>query len=123
MKRISFNKTYYVSNKDLKLDDGVPGHEVIVVRISKDKRRVKVKTITSVESPSKPGEKRKFKSTKRDLVSDLYNGTIILIPKKYLNTPKLSGVYTRGIWISRSKLKENKYKTKLSKKYRDIVGK
>ena len=60
MKRISFNKTYYVSNKDLKLDDGVPGHEVIVVRISKDKRRVKVKTITSVESPSKPGEKKKI---------------------------------------------------------------
>ena len=123
MKKISFNKTYFVSNKDLKLDDGAPGHQVVVVKISKNKKRVKVKTITSIESSSKLGEKRKFKNTKKDLVSSMYDGTIIVIPNKYLNTPKLSGIYTKGIWISRCKLKDNKYNARLSKKYRDIIGK
>ena len=123
IKRLSFNKTYYVANKDLGLDDGVPGHEVIIVKISKDRTKVKVKTITSIERPNKEGEKRKFKNTKRDLVSDLHSGLIIVVPHKYLNTPKLSGVYTKGIWIKIDKLKPNKYGTKLSKKYREIIGK
>ena len=123
MKKISFSKTYYVSNKDLNLGDEAPGHQVIVVKLSKDKKRAKVKTITSLESPTKNGEKRKFKSSKRDLVSDLYNGVIIAIPKKYLDTPKLSGVFTKGIWVKRDKLKPNKYNTKVPRIVRKLIGK
>ena len=100
MSKISLNQAYYVSNKKLKLSDNVPGHQVLVTKISKNKKKVKVKTLTSLESPSKPGEKRKFKSTKRDLVEDLHEGRIIVIPKKDLNTPKLTGIFTKGIWIN-----------------------
>ena len=123
MKNIDLYKTYYVDNCDLMLGDTAPGHEVIIVKISKNKKRVKVKTITSLESPSNHNEKRKFKNTKRDLVQELYDGKIIVIPNKYLNMPKLSGIYTKGIWISINKLKENKYNTRFPKEYLKIIGK
>lgn len=120
---VKINKIYYVSNSDLGLDGSVPGHQVIVVRKSKKRKMVKIKTITSLESPSKNGEKRKLKSSKLDLIKLFYDGEIIVIPNKYLNTPKLSGVYTKGIWIPESCLKENKFSTKISKKYLRIIGK
>ena len=97
--RVRVNKVYYVANIDLKLDYKVPGHDVLVVKESKDKKRVKVKTITSLESASKQGDKRKIKSSKKDLIQMIHDGEIIVIPKKYLNTPRLSGVYTKGIWL------------------------
>ena len=46
---IRLHGCYYVLDKDLKIDSGSYGHDVFVVKISKDKRRVKVKTITSIE--------------------------------------------------------------------------
>lgn len=120
---VKINKVYYVSNRDLGLDGSVPGHQVIVVRKSKKRKMVKVKTITSLESPSKSGEKRKLKSSKNDLIKLFYDGDIIVIPNKYLNTPKLSGVYTKGIWVPEKCLQEVKYPTKISKKYLSIIGK
>lgn len=123
MEKIKLYKVYYVFNKDLGLDDKVLGHEVLVVKKSKDGKRVKVKTITSLESASKKGEKRKLKNTKKDLISLLYNGEIIVIPNKYLNTPKLSGIYIKGIWVETKKLIKSKYDTKISRKYLTIIGK
>lgn len=123
MSKISLNQAYYVSNKKLKLSDNVPGHQVLVTKISKNKKKVKVKTLTSLESPSKPGEKRKFKSTKRDLVEDLHEGRIIVIPKKDLNTPKLTGIFTKGIWINAKDLQKNHHPTKISKRYKRIIEK
>ena len=127
-RKIVMHGCYSASNRDLGIKDKsgriMNGyHDVFVVSKATKEGFVKVKTITSIESPSKLGEKRKFKNTKKDLVSSMYDGTIIVIPNKYLNTPKLSGIYTKGIWISRCKLKDNKYNTRLSKKYRDIIGK
>lgn len=123
MEKIKLYKVYYLSNEDLGLDDSVPGHEVVTIKWNKNHSKVKVKTITSLESPSKPGEKRKFKSTKRDLVKEIYDGIIIVIPNQDLNTPKLSGVYTKGIWVDKEKLQKNKYDTKFPKRYKKIIGK
>ena len=123
MSKISFYKTYYVTNEKLKLSEGVPGHQVIVTKLSKNRKRAKVKTLTSLESTSKPGTKRKFKNTKRDLVDDLYEGRIIVIPNKDLNSPKLTGVFTKGIWINVKDLHRNKYQAKISKRYKKVIEK
>lgn len=123
MRKINLNSAYYVSNEKLNLNDDVPGHQVIVTRLSRNRKKAEVKTLTSLESPSKPGEKRKFKSTKKDLVEDLHEGRIIVVPKKDLNTPKLTGIFTKGIWIDTKDLQENRYPTKISKRYKKLIKK
>lgn len=120
--RINRNKAYYVKNSDLGLDAKVPGHEVLISRFSKDRKKVYVQTITSLESqPSKSGI-RSFKSSKKDLVKELHDGNIIIIPKQYIKTPKLSGVYKRGIWVDVNKLQPSKFKTPYPKPYRRILN-
>lgn len=120
---IKLHKVYYVKNEDLGLENETFGHEVITVKWSKDHKRIKVKTITSIEANRKSGEKRKFKTTGKDIVQLIHDGNIIVLPKKYLNTPKLSGIYTKGIWVDKRKLIETKYNTKVSPKCFDIIGK
>ena len=120
---IKLYKVYYAKNEDLGLANETFGHEVITIKWSNDHKRIKVKTITSIEGNSKTGEKRRFKSSGKDIVQLIHDGDIIVLPKKYLNTPKLSGVYTKGIWIDKNKLIETKYDTKVSKKCFEIIGK
>ena len=120
---IKLYKVYYVKNQDLGLSNETLGHEVLTVKWSKDRKRIKVKTITSIEWNRRVGQKRKFKSTNKDIIQLIHDGEIIVIPQKYLNTPKLSGVFTKGIWVDKDKLMETKYDTKVSAKYFDIIGK
>ena len=121
--KLQLYKVYYVKNKDLGFEDSVPGHEIILVKRSKNKSRVKVKTITSIEGNHKPGQKRRLKNSNKDIIELVYEGEIIVIPKKDLNTPKLSGVFKKGIWIESNKLMESKYDTRISKRYIKIIGK
>ena len=123
MGKIKLYKCYYARNVDLGLNDGTPGHEVLTIKWNKSKTKVLVKTITSLEGNTKEGEKRIFKNSKKDLIGDIYNGRIIVIPNKDLNTPKLSGVYTKGIWIKVDKLLSNKYNTKFPVRFKKIIGK
>ena len=120
---IKLYKVYYAKNIDLGLSNETFGHEVITIKWSRNHKKIKVKTITSLEGNSKSGEKRRFKSSNKDIVKLIHDGDIIVLPKKYLNTPKLSGVYTKGIWIDKDKLMETKYDTKISKKCFAIIGK
>ena len=121
--KINKNKTYYVKNSDLGLDTKVPGHEVLISKISRDKKRVYVQTITSLEGqPSKDGT-RSLKSSRKNIIEEIHNGDIIVIPKEYLKTPKLSGVYKQGIWVDIDKLQPSKFNTQYPKIYRKILNK
>ena len=61
---------------------------------------------------------RVFKKNKKHInyPEAIYNGEIIVMPKKDLNTQRLSGVNNKGTWIYKSKLLESKYKVKYPKK-------
>ena len=120
---IKLFKVYFVKNEDLGLCNESFGHEVLTVKWSKDRKRIKVKTITSIEGNAKNGERRRLKSSKKDIIQLIHDGEIIVIPRRYLNTPKLSGIFTRGIWIDKNKLIEDKYNTRVSSKYYEIIGK
>lgn len=120
-KGIDRSVAYYAKNDDLKLDTKVSGHEVLITRVSHDGKRAYVKTITSLEGPSETGKKRSFKSSNKDLIKDLHDGKIIVIPKTHLKTPKLSGVYMKGIWVDINKLQKSRWKTKFPKAYRKII--
>ena len=116
---------YFAKDKDLGIDSETFGHDIFVIKFSKDRKRVKVKTITSIERNGLENSQRVFKKNKKHInyPEAIYNGEIIVMPKKDLNTQRLSGVNNKGIWISKSKLLESKYKVKYPTRYDKIIGK
>ena len=116
---------YYVKDIDLGLETETFGHDVFVVRFSKNKKRVKVKTITSIERNGTENGNRVFKKNKKSInyVELIHKGDIIVIPKNDMNTERLSGIYNKGIWVDKSKLMTSKYNIKYPKRYDNIIGK
>lgn len=116
---------YFLKDKDLRINSETFGHDVFLIKFSKDRKKVKVKTITSIERNGLENGQRVFKKNKKHVnyPEAIYNGEIIVMSKKDLNTPRLSGVNNKGIWISRNKLLESKYKVKYPIIYNDIIGK
>ena len=116
---------YFVKDKDLRINFETFGHDVFLIKFSKDRKKVKVKTITSIERNGLENGQRMFKKNKKHVnyPEAIYNGEIIVMSKKDLNTPRLSGVNNKGIWISRNKLLESKYKVKYPIRYNDIIEK
>ena len=121
---IRLHGCYFVLDKDLKIDTDTFGHDVFVVKISKNKKMVKVKTVTSIERNAEENGVRVFKKNKKNnnYVEKLFSGEIIVIPKKYLNTTRLSGIVTKGIWIQKNKLKKSKFNLKWPKPFEHIIG-
>ena len=124
-KRIRIHGCYFATDDDLKIGDGHNGHDVFVIKESKDKRRVKVKTITSIERKELENGKRVFKKNKKgtNYVEQIYDGIIIIMSKRDLKTRLLSGVNNKGIWISKKKLYTSKFKLKYPKRYHSVIGK
>ena len=116
---------YFVKDKDLGIVTETFGHDVFVIRISKNKKRVKVKTITSIEKNGLENGQRVFKKNKKHInyLEAIHNGTIIVMPKTDLQTERLSGVNNNGIWISVNKLLKSKYSLKYPNRYNGIIGK
>ena len=121
-KRIVIHGCYSALNSDLGIRDRKGNlmqgeHDVFVVKISNDGKRVKVKTITSLENIRKDGT-RSFHAQSLDAVR---NGDIIPIPIKKLNSTKLSGINIKGFWISKSKLRKPKRNFKYPSEYNNII--
>ena len=107
--RIYIYRCYSVKNSILGIKDrkGRPmggEHNVFVVKKSKSGKKVKVKTITSLENISQDG-KRRFHDGALEAVR---RGEIIVIPQCFINSKKLSGINRKGIWINRKHLYESK---------------
>ena len=122
-KRIVIHGCYSVSNSDLGIRDRkgrlMNGeHSVFVIKKSKDKKRVKVKTVTSLENISIDG----VRSFHRSALDSVRRGEIIVIPNNVLKTNKLSGIHRRGIWISIDALYKSKYPFKFPKEYEAIIS-
>lgn len=104
-KRIVFHGCYSAKNEDLGIRDKngslMKGmHDVFVVSKCTKDGFVMVKTVTSLENVKKDGSSSFHESA----LNDIKKGRIIPIPLKTLNSKKLSGVNTKGIWIHKSKL-------------------
>ena len=115
---------YFVKDSDLKKSETY-GHDVFVIKFSKDKKRVKVKTVTFIERNGLENGMRVFKKNKRGVNYPelIHNGVIIVISKKDLNTIRLSGINNKGIWVSVNKLMKSKFNLKYPKRYHYIIGK
>lgn len=124
-KKVVLHGSYYVTDKDLGIDSEVGGHDVFVIRFNKKRNRVKVKTVTSVERNGLENGQRVFKKNKKHInyVDAIHSGRIIVMPKRDLNTDKLSGINNRGIWINKNKLKKSKYNLKYPRRYHLLIGK
>lgn len=124
-KRVRIHGCYYVEDQDLGIDTGTYGHDVFVIAFSKDKKKVKVKTITSIERKGKENGLRVFKKNKKNnnYVEQIYDGEVVVMSKRDLCTDRLSGVNNNGIWISKKKLYKSKYNLKYPKRYEQIIGK
>ncbi len=123
-KRVRLHGCYYVTDKDLKIHSEVGGHDVFVVKFSKDHKRVKVKTITSIEKNTLENGNRVFKKNKKHInyPEAIHKGQIVVMSKRDLNTARLSGINNKGIWISKNRLMNSKYKLKYPKRYHGIIG-
>ena len=123
--KIKMHGTYFVRDKDLKIDTETFGHDVFVVKFSKDKKKVKVKTITSIEKNNLENGQRVFKKNKKNInyPQAIHDGQIIVMPKQDLNTSRLSGVNNKGIWINKNKLRKSKFNIKYPKRFNNIIGK
>lgn len=123
-KKIVLHGCYFVKDKDLKIATETFGHDVFVVKISKNKKKVKVKTITSIEKWKPENGQRVFKKNKKhtNYVESIHNGEIIVISKKDLRTERLSGVYNKGIWVNKNKLYKSKFSVKYPRRYNHIIG-
>ena len=122
--RIVLNNCYLVLNKHLRIKDRngeVMGgfHHVFVLAKSKDGKKVKVKTITSLENVDKEG-KRTFRKRSLDAVR---NGEIIVIPTRLLNNDRLSGINQRSIWVDKKYLQSPKIKFKYPKLFNEVIKK
>lgn len=121
-KRIVKHGCYSASNADLgirdkkgKLMNGE--HDVFVMTKASKKGYVKVKTVTSLESVKKNGE-RIFYAPALD---EVRKGIIIPIPAKKLNSDRLSGINNKGFWIHKSKLFKPNRSFKFPKKYESLI--
>ena len=115
---------YSVLNKDLGIKDrqGNPMgglHNVFVIAISKDKKKVKVKTVTSLEHDKGDGT-RVFHAGALDGVR---NGEIIPIPASSIGTDRLEGINARGVWVSVSKLRKPTLNLKYPKSHSELIEK
>ena len=81
---IRLHGCYYVTNVDLGIDSFNGGHDVFVIKFSKDRKRVKVKTVTSLERRNLENGIRVFKHNKRDnnYLEAIHNGEIVVMSKK-----------------------------------------
>ena len=124
-KRVLLHGSYYATDKDLGINSEVGGHDVFVIKFNKKRDRVKVKTVTSIERNSLENGQRVFKKNKKNTnYPDLiHSGRIIVMPKRDLNTDRLSGINNKGIWISKNKLMKSKFKLKYPKRFHQIIGK
>ena len=123
--KVRLHGCYYVTDVDLGIDSEVGGHDVFVIKFSKDRKRVKVKTVTSIERNGLENGQRVFKKNKKHInyPEAIHNGLIIVIPKTDLQTERLSGINNKGIWVNKCKLLKSKYTLKYPKRYHSIIGK
>ncbi len=121
-KRIVKYGCYSASNFDLRIKDRngklMNGeHDVFVVSKENKYGFVKVKTITSLENIQKDGNSTFHNSALKQVKS----GEIIPIPDKEINSRKLSGINTKGIWIHKSKLFGPNNNFIFPKRYKHII--
>lgn len=124
-KRVVLHGSYYATDKDLGIESEVGGHDVFVIKFNKKRNRVKVKTVTSIERKDLENGQRVFKKNKKNFnyPDAIHKGQIIVMPKRDLNTSRLSGVNNKGIWINKNKLMVSKFNLKYPKRFHGIIGK
>lgn len=120
VKNPKVNGVYQVSDKDLRINTKNPKqHDVIVTSINKKRVTCNVKTITSLEDHR--NGKYYFRNGQ---LSNVKDGSILVIPKNQLNSHKLSGIYHKTITIKLDKLhyKEPGDKTRFPTRYKKLIS-